>query len=269
MTSRVGLLVARDRLKGDAAFAAAAWTGSSKGLGSNIVEGVDIVVDALFGAGLDRPVEGMAAQAIAAVNRSGLPVVAVDLPSGIDGRSGQVLGTAVRATQSVTFFRLKPGHLLVPGRDHVGKRSDRRHRHSCRCAEGRRAEDLLEPPRPVDAAGARRRRPQVRSRPCGRGVRSGDPHRRGAAGGAWRAPGRGGAGLGRLAAGSAGRQCGAPHRDHAAADERRVRGSAESSAMPGETRSRSGRRWASARKAWRWSRLRSLRRRPWSSMPTG
>ncbi len=118
----VGLLVARDRLKGDAAFAAAAWTGSSKGLGSNIVDGVDIVVDALFGAGLDRPVEGMAAQAIAAVNRSGLPVVAVDLPSGIDGRSGQVLGTAVRATQSVTFFRLKPGHLLAPGRDHVGKR---------------------------------------------------------------------------------------------------------------------------------------------------
>ncbi len=118
----VGLLAARDRLKGDAAFAAAAWTGPSKGLSSGLVNDADIVVDALFGAGLDRPVEGIAAQTIAAVNRSGLPVVAVDLPSGIDGLSGRVLGAAVKATCSVTFFRLKPGHLLTPGREHGGRR---------------------------------------------------------------------------------------------------------------------------------------------------
>lgn len=118
----VGLLTARDRLKGDAAFAAAAWTGASKGLSSGMIGSADIVVDALFGAGLDRPVEGLAAQAIASVNRSDLPVVAVDLPSGIDGRTGQVLGTAVKATCSVTFFRLKPGHLLTPGRDYAGRR---------------------------------------------------------------------------------------------------------------------------------------------------
>ena len=118
----VGLLAARDRLKGDAAFAAAAWTGPSKGLSAGLVSSADIVVDALFGAGLDRPIEGIAAQAIAAVNRSGLPVVAVDLPSGIDGRSGKVLGTAVKANCSVTFFRLKPGHLLMPGRSHAGRR---------------------------------------------------------------------------------------------------------------------------------------------------
>ena len=118
----VGLLTARDRLKGDAAFAAAAWTGTSKGLSTTLVSGADIVVDALFGAGLDRPVEGMAAQTIAAVNRSGLPVVAVDLPSGIDGRTGKILGTAIKATCSVTFFRLKPGHLLTPGRFHAGRR---------------------------------------------------------------------------------------------------------------------------------------------------
>ncbi len=118
----VGLLTARDRLKGDAAFAAAAWTGSSKGLAPSIVQDADLIVDALFGAGLDRPVEGVAAQAIAAVNRSGLPVVAVDLPSGIDGRTGQILGTAVQATWSVTFFRLKPGHLLAPGRSYAGKK---------------------------------------------------------------------------------------------------------------------------------------------------
>jgi hydroxyethylthiazole kinase-like uncharacterized protein yjeF len=118
----VGLLTARDRLKGDAAFAAAAWTGPSKGLSSGLVGNADIVVDALFGAGLDRPIEGLAAQAINAVNRSGLPVVAIDLPSGIDGRSGKVLGTAIKATCSVTFFRLKPGHLLNPGRSHAGRR---------------------------------------------------------------------------------------------------------------------------------------------------
>ena len=118
----VGMLTARDRLKGDAGFAAAAWTGSSKGLAPAIVDGADIIVDALFGAGLDRPVEGIAAQTIAAVNGAGVPVVAVDLPSGIDGRNGKVLGSAVQATWTVTFFRLKPGHLLNPGRSHCGKR---------------------------------------------------------------------------------------------------------------------------------------------------
>ncbi len=118
----VGLLAARDRLKGDAAFAAAAWTGTSKGLSADLVGDADIVVDALFGAGLDRAVEGIAAQAIAAVNRSGLPVVAVDLPSGIDGRSGALLGAAIKATCSVTFFRPKPGHLLMPGRELCGRR---------------------------------------------------------------------------------------------------------------------------------------------------
>ncbi len=117
-----GLLAARDRLKGDAAFAAAAWTGPSKGLSAALVSDADIIVDALFGAGLDRPVTGVAAQTIAAVNRAGLPVVAVDLPSGIDGRSGKVLGAAVKASCSVTFFRLKPGHLLMPGRGYAGRR---------------------------------------------------------------------------------------------------------------------------------------------------
>lgn len=116
----VGLLTARDWLKGDAAFAAASWTGFSKGLSPTIAEESDLIVDALFGAGLDRPVDGIAAQTIDAVNRSPVPVVAVDLPSGINGRDGRVMGTAIRAHETITFFRLKPGHLLLPGRLHSG-----------------------------------------------------------------------------------------------------------------------------------------------------
>ncbi|MCR4283184.1 MAG: NAD(P)H-hydrate dehydratase [Bauldia sp.] len=117
----VGLLTARDRLTGDSAFAAASWTGFTKGLSPSIVEEADLIIDALFGAGLDRPIQGVAAQAIDAVNRSGIPVIAVDLPSGINGRDGRIMGTAIRARETVTFFRLKPGHLLLPGRSNSGR----------------------------------------------------------------------------------------------------------------------------------------------------
>lgn len=104
------------RLKGDAAQAAAQWKGPVAPAEARRLEGVQVVIDALFGAGLDRPVEGTARALIEAINAQPAPVVAVDLPSGVNGTSGAVMGTAVEAAQTVTFFRKKPGHLLFPGR---------------------------------------------------------------------------------------------------------------------------------------------------------
>ena len=86
-----------------------------------IPEGCAAVVDALFGTGLDRSIDGAALFAVRRINGSGLPVIAVDIPSGIDGATGQVLGEAVSADVTVTFHRPKHGHLLYPGRSYTGK----------------------------------------------------------------------------------------------------------------------------------------------------
>ncbi len=79
-----------------------------------------LVVDALFGAGLDRPVTGKVAVAIARANDAPVRRVAVDVPSGLDGFSGQPLGPVFKAHCTTTFFRKKPGHLLYPGRTLCG-----------------------------------------------------------------------------------------------------------------------------------------------------
>jgi hydroxyethylthiazole kinase-like uncharacterized protein yjeF len=108
-------------LKGDAAAAAKAWDRGVAVAKPDALAGADIIIDALFGAGLDRPVSGLAQAMIEAVNAQAAPVVAVDLPSGINGSTGAVMGTAIKAEQTVTFFRKKPGHLLMPGRVYCGK----------------------------------------------------------------------------------------------------------------------------------------------------
>ena len=100
---------------------AKAWTGAVEPLSAALLSHAEIVVDALFGAGLARPIEGDFAALIEAVNASGLPVIAVDVPSGVDGTTGAIKGIAVRALATVTFFRLKPGHLLLPGRELCGE----------------------------------------------------------------------------------------------------------------------------------------------------
>jgi NAD(P)H-hydrate epimerase len=81
----------------------------------------DLIVDAIFGTGLSSLVEGLAARVIAAINASGKPVVAVDLPSGIHTDTGQVMGCAVKATVTVTLALPKRGLLLFPGSDYTGR----------------------------------------------------------------------------------------------------------------------------------------------------
>lgn len=82
------------------------------------------VVDALFGTGLTRPLSGKASELAAYAVRmyaAGIPVIAVDIPSGLDGATGKALGPAVRATETVTFHRLKQGLVLGESADHTGR----------------------------------------------------------------------------------------------------------------------------------------------------
>jgi NAD(P)H-hydrate epimerase len=118
---KVALLGSRDALKGDAAINARRWTEPIGPLGPAVLDGAGLVVDAIFGAGLARPVDGAARATIEAVNARGLPCVAVDVPSGVNGDTGEVLGIAPRSELTVTFFRRKPGHLLHPGREVAGE----------------------------------------------------------------------------------------------------------------------------------------------------
>jgi NAD(P)H-hydrate epimerase len=112
---RVGLLGERRALKGDAAWAAEAWQGPVEPLALGLLDARPLVIDALFGAGLARPIEGVAGAVIDRMNKDALTVVAVDVPSGLHGDSGEVMGRAPIARRTVTFFRAKPGHYSVEG----------------------------------------------------------------------------------------------------------------------------------------------------------
>jgi hydroxyethylthiazole kinase-like uncharacterized protein yjeF len=118
---RVFALTDGKHLQGDAAEAARRLSLPLEAASPQELSGAGVVVDALFGAGLNRPVDGVSRAMIEAVNTCGAPVVAVDLPSGINGSTGAVMAIAVKADETVTFFRRKPGHLLLPGRLHCGK----------------------------------------------------------------------------------------------------------------------------------------------------
>ena len=115
------LLCERDSLQGDAASAARGWKYPVLPFNLQAIGRPVLIIDALFGAGLNRPVKGEAHEMIEAINANGAPVLSIDLPSGINGTSGAVMGTAVNAVETVTFFRRKPAHLLLPGRLHCGR----------------------------------------------------------------------------------------------------------------------------------------------------
>jgi hydroxyethylthiazole kinase-like uncharacterized protein yjeF len=120
----VWLLGERAATRGDPALAASRWPGAAAPARAFDPAGADLVIDALYGAGLSREVDGLARECVLKINAfaaSGGPVLAVDVPSGVDGETGAIRGVAVRADASVTFFRLKPGHLLLPGREYRGR----------------------------------------------------------------------------------------------------------------------------------------------------
>jgi ADP-dependent NAD(P)H-hydrate dehydratase / NAD(P)H-hydrate epimerase len=119
----VTLLLAAEKhaLKGDAASMARHWRGPVHPLAYTAMENTALIVDALFGTGLARPLGGDVATLVERLGKFRGPVIALDIPSGIDGTSGRTLGTAVKAVLTIAFCRKKPAHMLFPGRFHCGE----------------------------------------------------------------------------------------------------------------------------------------------------
>ncbi len=113
---RVLLLGERAALKGDAKLMADLYDGEISVFVAAALGDAGLIIDAIFGTGLARPVDGAALTAIDAMNASPAPVLAVDLPSGVHADNGAAMGRAVNAARTVTFFSKKPGHVLFPGR---------------------------------------------------------------------------------------------------------------------------------------------------------
>jgi NAD(P)H-hydrate epimerase len=118
---RLGLLHTLDALKGDAARAAGQWKRPVEALSPHLLEGRPLVIDALFGAGLRRPIDGLVAELLERIDALGLAMVAIDVPSGLHGDTGEVLGRSAKADLTVTFFRAKPGHYSLEGRRLCGE----------------------------------------------------------------------------------------------------------------------------------------------------
>jgi hydroxyethylthiazole kinase-like uncharacterized protein yjeF len=116
---RVALLGVVDALRGDAQYHARRWGGTVEPLVPACIDDADLVIDALFGSGLNRALDSTVRNVLAYATRRARPIVAVDIPSGIRGDSGENIGAAP-AVCTVTFMRKKPGHLLLPGRDACG-----------------------------------------------------------------------------------------------------------------------------------------------------
>jgi len=117
---RLALLGPAAELRGDAAVNAKRWRGKIEPLSVNVLDHAPLVIDALFGAGLSRDVTGVAREVVERINAEKLSCIAVDVPSGVAGDTGDILGVAPQCAATVTFFRKKPAHLLYPGRASCG-----------------------------------------------------------------------------------------------------------------------------------------------------
>lgn len=118
---RVGLLGDRQMLRGDAAWAARTWKGDVEAARPAMLAGAGLVIDALYGAGLNRPLDGVAVALVHAMAAHDAPILCVDVPSGVSGDDGTVQGAAPMADVTVSFFRPKPAHYLYPARGHCGR----------------------------------------------------------------------------------------------------------------------------------------------------
>jgi hydroxyethylthiazole kinase-like uncharacterized protein yjeF len=116
---RVALLGELQALRGDARVHAERWRGGVETLAPKVIEGAELVIDALFGSGLSRRLETRVVDTLAFATRRRLPIISVDVPSGVMGDTGEAAGAAA-AICTVTFSRKKPGHVLLPGRDLSG-----------------------------------------------------------------------------------------------------------------------------------------------------
>ena len=119
-TVKLALHGKREDLRGAALAHAKRWSGPIETLRPAALEGASLVVDALFGSGLNRPLHASVRETLALAGERGVPIIAVDVPSGVQGDSGAANG-AVGAVCTVTFARKKPAHLLLPGRDLCGE----------------------------------------------------------------------------------------------------------------------------------------------------
>jgi NAD(P)H-hydrate epimerase len=117
---KLALLGSREKLTGEAAHAASLWEGAIAPFSVDCLDGAGIVIDAIFGGGLSRPLDGKALLLVDALKQRRIPTCAIDVPSGLDGATGMVRGAVAPADLTVTFFRKKPGHLLYPGRGLCG-----------------------------------------------------------------------------------------------------------------------------------------------------
>jgi len=113
---RLALLGAVENLTGDAALHAGHWKGEIELFKADALDEAYLIIDAIFGSGLSRPVDGIAGDIIQSLKERKTPICAIDVPSGLDGATGLIRGIAAQADITVTFFRKKPGHLLYPGR---------------------------------------------------------------------------------------------------------------------------------------------------------